>query len=47
MQEFHQSIGKLMGVVHQFRAAATDEQRRAAIEKLDEPRRALYLILAD
>jgi DNA-binding PadR family transcriptional regulator len=47
MQEFHQSIGKLMGVVHQFRAAATDEQRRAAIEKLDETRRALYLILAD
>lgn len=47
MQEFHQSIGKLMGVVHQFRSAATDEQRRAAIEKLDETRRALYLILAD
>ena len=47
MQEFHQSIGKLMGVVHQFRGAATDEQRRAAIEKLDETRRALYLILAD
>ncbi|MFC8040211.1 PadR family transcriptional regulator [Paenarthrobacter sp. NPDC057355] len=47
MQEFHQSIGKLMGVIHQFRGAATDEQRRAAIEKLDETRRALYLILAD
>lgn len=47
MQDFHQSIGKLMGVIHQFRGAATDEQRRAAIEKLDETRRALYLILAD
>lgn len=47
MQEFHQSIGKLMGVIHQFRGAATEEQRRAAIEKLDETRRALYLILAD
>ncbi|MCR1162109.1 MULTISPECIES: PadR family transcriptional regulator [Micrococcaceae] len=44
---FHQSVGKLMGVIHQFRAAATDEQRQAAIEKLDETRRALYLILAD
>ena len=43
---FHESIGKLMGVVHQFRGA-TDEQRTAAIEKLDETRRALYLILAD
>lgn len=47
MQEFHQSIGKLMGVIHQFRGVATEEQRRAAIEKLDETRRALYLILAD
>jgi DNA-binding PadR family transcriptional regulator len=43
---FHESIGKLMGVIHQFRGA-TDEQRTAAIEKLDETRRALYLILAD
>jgi DNA-binding PadR family transcriptional regulator len=45
--EFHASIGKLMGVVHQFRFAATDEQRAQATEKLDEARRALYLILAD
>ncbi|MGP0222394.1 PadR family transcriptional regulator [Paenarthrobacter sp. NCHU4564] len=45
--EFHQSIGKLMGAIHQFRATATEEQRKAAIEKLDETRRALYLILAD
>ncbi|UVJ40028.1 PadR family transcriptional regulator [Arthrobacter sp. CJ23] len=44
---FHQSVGKLMGVIHQFRVAASEEQRQAAIEKLDETRRALYLILAD
>jgi DNA-binding PadR family transcriptional regulator len=40
-REFHQSIGKLMGVVHQFRSGVTEEQMRAAIEKLDETRRAL------
>jgi len=44
---FHESVGKLFGVVHQFRSAATDAQRVAAAEKLDEARRALYLILAD
>jgi DNA-binding PadR family transcriptional regulator len=44
---FHESVGKLFGVVHQFRFSATDAQRTAAIEKLDEARRALYLILAD
>ncbi|UFS59259.1 PadR family transcriptional regulator [Subtercola endophyticus] len=44
---FIESVGKLMGVVHQFRSAATDAQRTAAAEKLDEARRALYLILAD
>lgn len=43
----HESIGKLMGVVHQFRFAANDTQRAAAVEKIDEARRALYLILAD
>ena len=43
----HESIIKLMGVVHQFRFAATDEQRAAAVAKLDETRRALYGILAD
>ncbi|HEY0261374.1 MAG TPA: PadR family transcriptional regulator [Lacisediminihabitans sp.] len=42
-----ESIGKLMGVLGQFRSAATDEQRTAAAEKLDDARRALYLILAD
>ncbi len=44
---FQQSVGKLMGVVGQFHHAATDAQRAAAVEKLDEVRRALYLILAD
>jgi len=44
---FQQSVGKLMGVVGQFHHAASDDQRTAAAEKLDEARRALYLILAD
>ncbi|PPF87283.1 PadR family transcriptional regulator [Subtercola sp. Z020] len=44
---FHESVAKLVGVVQQFRHGATDEQRTAATEKLDEARRALYLILAD
>jgi DNA-binding PadR family transcriptional regulator len=44
---FHQSVEKLMGVIHQFRFAATEEQRAAAMEKIDETRRALYQILAD
>jgi DNA-binding PadR family transcriptional regulator len=42
-----ESVGRLMGVVGQFRHSATDAQRAAAAEKLDEARRALYLILAD
>jgi DNA-binding PadR family transcriptional regulator len=45
--EFMESLGKLMGVVHQFRHSATDAQRKAAVEKIDEARRALYLILAE
>jgi hypothetical protein len=44
---FHESVGKLMGVIHQFRFSATEEQRIAAMEKIDETRRALYRILAD
>lgn len=44
---FFESAGKLMGVLGQFRHSATDAQRAAAVEKLDEVRRALYLILAD
>lgn len=43
----HESIAKLMGVIHQLRFSATDDQRERAIEKLDETRRALYAILAD
>ncbi|MGO1384321.1 MAG: PadR family transcriptional regulator [Arachnia sp.] len=42
-----ESVTKLTGVIHQFRLAATHAQRAAATEKLDEARRALYLILAD
>jgi len=44
---FHESVGKLLGVVKQFRLGVSDEQRTQATEKLDEARRALYLILAD
>ncbi|MGA1838620.1 PadR family transcriptional regulator [Herbiconiux sp. 11R-BC] len=45
--EFHAGVAKLMGVVQQFRFGATEAQRAAATEKIDEARRALYLILAD
>ena len=45
--EFHASVAKLMGVVQQFRFAATEAQRTQAAEKLDALRRELYLILAD
>lgn len=45
--QFHESAVKLRGVIQQFRTAATDAQRIAAVEKLDEARRALYLILAE
>ena len=43
----HESVAKLMGVIHQFRFAATDEQRAKAVTQLDDTRRALYGILAD
>jgi DNA-binding PadR family transcriptional regulator len=43
----HESVAKLMGVVHQFRFAATDEQRAAAVAKIDDTRRSLYGILAE
>ncbi|SFR87618.1 transcriptional regulator, PadR family [Agromyces sp. CF514] len=45
--ELFQAVGRLMGVVGQFRHGATDEQRAAATAKLDETRKALYLILAE
>ena len=44
---YRESVGKLMGVIGQFRHAATDAQRLAAAERLDEARKALYLILAE
>lgn len=46
-RELFEAIGKLMGVVGQFRHGATDEQRAAATAKIDETRKALYLILAE
>nr|WP_170296979.1 PadR family transcriptional regulator [Agromyces salentinus] len=45
--ELFQALGKLMGVAGQFRHAASDEQRAAATAKIDEARKALYLILAE
>jgi len=36
-----------MGVIHQFRFAATPEQRAKAVTQIDELRRSLYGILAD
>lgn len=42
-----ESAGKLMGVIGQFRHAGTDAQRAAAADRLDEARKALYLILAE
>ena len=36
-----------MGVIHQFRFSATEEQRNAAMTVIDDTRRALYRILAD
>lgn len=44
---FQTSLMKLMGVVKPLMHDATDAQRTAAAEKLDETRRALYAILAD
>lgn len=42
-----ESAKKFMGVLHQFRFAATDEQRAKAAAAIDDARRALYLILAE
>ncbi len=46
-RELMQNAGRLMAVLGQFRFAASDEQRKAAAEKLEETRKALYLILAE
>lgn len=44
--DFMPAVGKLMGVIHQFRMASP-EQRARAVEKLDALRRDLYAILAE
>jgi DNA-binding PadR family transcriptional regulator len=44
---FQTSVMKLMRVMKPFMQDATDAQRTAAAEKLDETRRALYAILAE
>jgi DNA-binding PadR family transcriptional regulator len=46
-RELMQNAGRLMGVLGQFRMGATDAQRAAAAVKVDELRKALYLILAE
>ena len=43
----HESVAKLMGVIHQVKFAATEEQRTAAVAQIDETRRALYRILGE
>jgi DNA-binding PadR family transcriptional regulator len=43
----HESVAKLMGVIHQVKFAASDEQRTAAIAQIDDTRRALYRILGE
>jgi len=42
-----ESAGKLMAGLAQFRFSATDAQKAAATAKLDEVRKAIYLILAE
>ncbi|MBN9605953.1 MAG: PadR family transcriptional regulator [Actinomycetales bacterium] len=44
---YRESVGKLMRVIGQFPADANPEQRAAAVEKMDELRRALYALLAE
>ncbi|MFZ7087300.1 PadR family transcriptional regulator [Curtobacterium sp. RRHDQ10] len=46
-QGFVESLQKLFGVLHMYRSTATDPQRAAATEKLDQLRRELLQILAD
>jgi len=42
-----ENAGKLMAALGQFRHGVTDAQREAAAAKLEEARKALYLILAE
>lgn len=46
-EEFMGAIGKLMGVVAQFRRGVTEDQRTRAAAKIDELRRDLYAILSE
>ena len=45
--DLRDSIAKLMGVVHQFRFAATEAQRAQAVEQINDTRRNLYRILGE
>jgi DNA-binding PadR family transcriptional regulator len=45
--DFRQSIGKLMGAVHQIGQGGTEEQVKAATEALDTARRTIYKLLAE
>jgi len=45
--ELFESIGKLMGAIHQLRFVASEQQRKQAAAKIDELRKALYEILAE
>ena len=44
---FHESAMKLRGAIQQLRHSGTDDQKTSAAAKLDEARRALYLLLAE
>ena len=46
-RELMEQAGRLMAVLGQFRLNATDAQRAPAAARLDELRKALYLILAE
>jgi DNA-binding PadR family transcriptional regulator len=45
--ELFESIGKLMGAIHQLRFVASEQQRTEAAAKIDELRKSLYEILAE
>ncbi|PZF15388.1 PadR family transcriptional regulator [Curtobacterium sp. MCPF17_011] len=46
-REFFEALRKLVGVVHVFRTSATEEQTKAATEKIDGLRRDLLQVLSD
>lgn len=45
--DLRESMGKLFGVIQQFRFAANAEQRAKAVELIDETRKSLYRILGE